>query len=407
MLTGDGLDVGWLIPAAIAFALFLLILRVVLRGRRSEAAAEPESHPLPALPPLARAEAAPPSPVHEQPATWASAPAPGAPLVAVSGASSVEDVAPVGSLLAALGLPESVDEPGLPSQSQLPMLDATRHSPFEPSLAGVAAVPRVPEPPPPAAPESLDLDDWNEQASPSAATWEPLLPPLRGALVGTSRLDRRLARAGFQRSTTRFAYLLLLLGFGLAGAAGWRLLALGFPPPLDLGLTAACFGLAMLGPSLWLDLRGLRGSRRLRDDLADRLDLAALLYEGGEDGRTCLMRMQQLGGPTGRALRLALPRLTTAETREREAGDAAARTGVEATSDLLRSAWSPEPAEFCRTAAARSRAAADRDVDAWARRTPFAAAGTILGFVLPAIAVLLLGPAILDLAHRLLPALGL
>ena len=410
MLTEEVLSGGWLVPAAVVLSILLLVLRGALRRRRTEPDDDEEAHPLPALPPLARATPSPAS-FEASPPTPAPLPSPGAPLVAVSGATAVDAIAPSGSLLAALGLPESLAPDELPSQSRLPALEDTgRHSPFEPtdSRSLVAARPARPpaapvEPPPPPREEA----DQPPTEGPEPA-WEPPLPPLRGGLlVGAGGLDARLARAGFQHRSARLAYGLLLLGCGLIGGEAWHGADLGFPPALDAALTVAAFGLATLAPSLWLDLRGLRGTRRLRDALADSLDLAALLHEGGEDGRSALLRVQRLGGPVGVALRLCLPRLTTRAAREQEAEDAAARWGLDGLGELLRSAWHPDGAERCRRAAARTRVEADRDVEAWARRTPLAAAFTLLVFVLPAVAVLLLGPAILDLVHRLLPALGI
>lgn len=244
-----------------------------------------------------------------------------------------------------------------------------------------------------------------------------LAAPGEDQVLGVTR--RRLLNAGIRHRHALQAFfgLKALAGLGLP-LAGLALLTLGSWGGLPRAWPAALLALAALGyygPNVWLAQQARRRQRRLFEAFPDALDLMTVCVEAGLGTEAAWVRvaddMAAHCPPLAEELHLLNLELRAGADRERALRNLALRTGVEEIESFVLMLLQAE--RFGTRIAASLRVHADELRTHRRQRAEEAAAqiGLKLLFplifcIFPALMVVLMGPAVLQIHRVLLPSMG-
>ncbi len=235
-----------------------------------------------------------------------------------------------------------------------------------------------------------------------------LLPRMAGRI----RLESRLSRAGLTGpgAARVFVGVQLLLAMLLPGLAFLLCSAAGLPPGGTLLLCGGAAGVGVVAPGLWVDRRRAKRQSVLRRSLPDALDLMVLCLEGGGTLSSALQRVAE-DLEAAHPLLAAEWRLIQHEMRMGlSAGEAVQRFGercdLEDVRDLavvLQQAerFGTGMAKTLRLHADASRLERRQRAEETAQKASVKILFPTLLCIFPAIFIVLLGPAALQIARML------
>jgi len=228
-----------------------------------------------------------------------------------------------------------------------------------------------------------------------------------------SRQERRLVRAGFRRKESPAVFygvkvalaLLLLLVFGTLGYLGEN--------PILYILLAVLLG-AML-PDIWLKRRTSKRKESIQLAIPDALDLTVVCVEAGLGLDQSLMRIGQEIRPIHRdlsdELRLLNLEVNAGKSRAQSLRNLANRTEVDDLKALVAvliqtDKFGTSVAQSLRVFSDSLRVKRRQRAEERAAKTTIKMIPPLVFFILPAIFVVVLGPAMITLIQQLLPSLG-
>jgi tight adherence protein C len=252
-------------------------------------------------------------------------------------------------------------------------------------------------------------DKQKEQLGRALSSLGKLIPASR---QGASRTQRMMTRAGFRRPEAARA----LVGAKIALSAG--LLSLTYFSGLYRLSQASLLFAGVLGyllPDLWLHRRIRLRQHRIRMGLADTLDLLVICVEAGLGLDQAMLRVSQ-------ELKIAHPDLSQElewVNLEMRVGKArmdalralAARTGVDDIKSLVATLiqtdrFGTSVAQSLRVHAETLRTKRRQRAEEQAAKTPVKMVPILVFFIFPALFVVILGPAFINLSRQILPMLS-
>jgi tight adherence protein C len=243
---------------------------------------------------------------------------------------------------------------------------------------------------------------------------------LDGADAGAvAELRRRLAHAGIRHRQAPAAFFGLKAGLALAlPVAGFVALAAGGVPARGLWWPATVLGLSALGywaPTVWLAWRARRRQRAVVEAFADALDLMTVCVEAGLGTEAALVRVArdlELASPAlAEELQLVNLELRAGAPRDRALRALAARTGVEEVEGFVTMVLQAERfgtalAQSLRVHAQALRTARRQRAEEAAAKIALKLLFPLIFCIFPALLVVLLGPAMIQIHRVLLPTMG-
>lgn len=228
-----------------------------------------------------------------------------------------------------------------------------------------------------------------------------------------SRQERRLVKAGFRRKDAPVLFygikvalaLLLLLGFGATGYLGNN--------PLLYSVLAILLG-AML-PDMWMGRRIARRKENIQLAIPDALDLTVVCVEAGLGLDQSLMRIGQeirsIHRDLSDELRLLNLEVNAGKSRAQSLRNLANRTEVDDLKALVAvliqtDRFGTSVAQSLRVFSDSLRIKRRQRAEERAAKTTIKMIPPLVFFILPAIFVVVLGPAIITLVQEFLPSLG-
>lgn len=228
-----------------------------------------------------------------------------------------------------------------------------------------------------------------------------------------SRQERRLVRAGFRRKDAPVLFygikvamaLLLLLGFGAAGYLGSN--------PLLYSVLAILLG-AMV-PDIWMGRRITRRKESIQLAIPDALDLTVVCVEAGLGLDQSLMRIGQeirsIHRDLSDELRLLNLEVNAGKSRAQSLRNLANRTEVDDLKALVAvliqtDRFGTSVAQSLRVFSDSLRIKRRQRAEERAAKTTIKMIPPLVFFILPAIFMVVLGPAIITLVQEFLPSLG-
>jgi tight adherence protein C len=257
------------------------------------------------------------------------------------------------------------------------------------------------------------------------AAGQGVAPPFDGVAISdadagaVAELRRRLAHAGIRHRQAPAAF------FGLKAAlalvlplAGFALLAAGGVPARGASWPATLLALAALGygaPTAWLGVRARRRQRAVVEAFPDALDLMTVCVEAGLGTEAALVRVArdlELASPAlAQELQLVNLELRAGATRDRALRALAARTGVEEVEGFVTMVLQAERfgtalSQSLRVHAQALRTARRQRAEEAAAKIALKLLFPLIFCIFPALLVVLLGPAMIQIHRVLLPTLG-
>lgn len=260
------------------------------------------------------------------------------------------------------------------------------------------------------------------EAMPGAAAPAPAVGGLE--LIDTdagavAELRRRLAHAGIRHRQAPAALFGLKAGLALAlPLAGFVMLASGGVPSRGLWWPATLLGLAAAGywaPTVWLALRVRRRQRAVIEAFPDALDLMTVCVEAGLGTEAALVRVArdlELTSPAlAEELQLVNLELRAGASRDRALRALAVRTGVEEVEGFVTMVLQAERfgtalAQSLRVHAQALRTARRQRAEEAAAKIALKLLFPLIFCIFPALLVVLLGPAMIQIHRVLLPTMG-
>lgn len=224
-----------------------------------------------------------------------------------------------------------------------------------------------------------------------------------------SRLQARLIQAGFYGRQAMVAFLgvkmLMMVGPAMVGlAAGMA----GLAPVKNALLYGACLGIfGMIGPSMWLDKKKVKRQIAFRRGLPDALDVIVICVEGGLSLVGALRRVAGDLRSVHPSLALELEIVQREVQLGQTAGEALRRLGERADMEELRSLASViiQSEKFGASLNKSLRAHADalrmkrqQRAEEMAQKAGTKVLFPTLLFIFPAIFVVILGPAMIQIS---------
>jgi tight adherence protein C len=266
-----------------------------------------------------------------------------------------------------------------------------------------------------AAPRAADL-------APDAAPRAPADggPEAIGTGAGVvAELRRRLAHAGIRHRQAPAAFIGLKAGLALVlPLSGSVVLVAGGVPARGLWWPATLLGLSAAGywaPTLWLSLRARRRQRAVLEAFPDALDLMTVCVEAGLGTEAALLRVArdlELTGPAlAEELQLVNLELRAGAPRDRALRALASRTGVEEVEGFVTMVLQAERfgtalAQSLRVHAQGLRTARRQRAEEAAAKIALKLLFPLIFCIFPALMVVLLGPAMIQIHRVLLPSMG-
>ena len=218
-----------------------------------------------------------------------------------------------------------------------------------------------------------------------------------------ARLDRLSARAGRPRGWTPERVFLAKLLLPLAlGTLGVLFVAAG-PTPLRIALAAVVTVVAFFVPDLLLYSRGQERQQKIERELPDTLDQMTIAVEAGLGFEAAMMRTAGNGkGPLAAELARTLQDIAIGQPRRDAYVALSERTTVKDLRRFLRAVVQADTygiaiADVLRTQAAEMRLKRRQRAEEKAMKIPVKVIFPLMLCILPALFIVLLGPAVLDM----------
>lgn len=226
-----------------------------------------------------------------------------------------------------------------------------------------------------------------------------------------SNLRIKLANAGirndaapmmFLASKTALGVLLLIMALGLTWTSGQDLKHI-------LGLSAFLAGVGFMLPNLWLTLATKQRAEKIRNGLPDSLDLMVITVEAGLGLDAAIQRvgeeMRHVHGELSEEMTIATLETQMGVPRGEALGNMATRTGVGEMKSLVAVVTQAEKfgtsiAKALRNQADSLRTKRRMKAEERAQKTTVKLMLPLILFIFPAIFVVLLGPAILQIVRQ-------
>ena len=222
-------------------------------------------------------------------------------------------------------------------------------------------------------------------------------------------LPQRLASAGLAGRVTAQAYVVYRLLLVAAGVLAALFLAAVAGQPFGATLLLAClFGVVgFLAPSLLLNRRAAARRAEISDDLPDALDLLAVTVEAGLGLYGAIARLVECtSGPLADEFALVLTELRVGESSERALKRMAKRLDTPEVTSFVRSLLQGEQlglslGQTLRNLADDSRRRRRSLAEEAAAKAPIKMLFPAALFIFPALFMVILGPAVLELGKYL------
>jgi len=219
----------------------------------------------------------------------------------------------------------------------------------------------------------------------------------------TDTVERRLMSAGVGLKISPTGFLAIkglfaLLGFSVGAMIGS---SRGLGGILMVSLVAGAIG--FFGPDYAITLKARSRKEKVKADLPDALDLLAVSVEAGLGFDAAVARLcERIEGPLAEELRLTLQEMRIGETRENALKKLAARTDVPAVSSFVRAMIQADQmgmsiGRILRTQATDSRLKRQAAAEERAMKAPVKMLVPTVLFIFPAMFLVVLGPAFMDL----------
>jgi len=245
-----------------------------------------------------------------------------------------------------------------------------------------------------------------------------VLAPLADALTGKAlavlphglldRLKTRLLRAG-EPVTAEGFILISLVGAGVLGGLG-LLLTLSAGAVLDpkmLGLTVLMAGIGAYLPTMWLSNRLRQRQTTIIKSLPDAFDLITTCVEAGLGLDAALARVaEKVKGPFAEDLSITLREISMGRNRAESLRDLADRTGVADLSLFVNAIIQAEQmgtsiGQVLRVQSDQMRVRRRQRAEEKANQAPVKMVFPLVLFILPALFVVIMGPAAIQLYQTL------
>ncbi len=220
----------------------------------------------------------------------------------------------------------------------------------------------------------------------------------------TDAVAARLLRAGLARRFTPIGFLATKAVGAFVGAVGGALLGAAGPGGAGTLLIAVGGGLVgYLLPDTFLTMKTRSRRDRISADLPNALDLLAVSVEAGLGFDAAVARLcDRIDGPLAEELRLMLQEMRIGETRENALKKLAARTDVPAVASFVRAMIQADQmgmsiGRILRTQATDARLRRQAAAEERAMKAPVKMLIPTVLFIFPAMFLVVLGPAFIDL----------
>jgi len=216
------------------------------------------------------------------------------------------------------------------------------------------------------------------------------------------RIDERLVAAGQPVSSGAFLAILVGAPLGLGALSG---VTLGQTQAAVLVPVIAAFG--VLGPMVWLSGRLTRRRLQINRELPDALDLIVVSVEAGLGLEGAIARItEHADGALSEELRRVLAEMNLGLGRRRALQGLAARTGVPAVASLVSAILQAEQtgmgiAQVLRAQSDHLRTLRRQRAEEAAMKAPLKMLFPLVFFIFPALFVVILGPAVLQLLRAM------
>jgi tight adherence protein C len=232
----------------------------------------------------------------------------------------------------------------------------------------------------------------------------------RGRRVTTSGVidatQRRIELAGLSQTWTVEQVLALQVGLAIVGGLlGLAYLVLGSVSPLRIASAALLAAIGYLAPSVWLSRRARTRQDRIASDLADTMDQVTIGVEAGVAFDTALGRAARSGtGPLAHELLHALRDIQLGVPREAAFERMAKRTDVPDLRQLVNAIRQAERyglpvARTLRMQTSELRERRKARAEEHAMKVPVKIVFPLVFCILPALFVVVLGPAAINVLH--------
>lgn len=254
---------------------------------------------------------------------------------------------------------------------------------------------------------------WRNILTTLEALFKPLGEILPKSPEDMSNQERRLAQAGFRRKDAVILFRGAQVGMALATFA-----AIAISGNLYKNIIVAVVGSAFLGavlPDLWLKSRTSSRKEKIRLALPDALDLAVVCVEAGLGLDQSLMRISdELSKPYPELceeLKLRNIEINMGRSRQEAFRNLAERTGSEDLKSLVAiliqtDRFGTSIGQALRVFSDSLRVRRKQRAKEAAAKLPVKMIPVMVVFIFPSIFVALVGPAVIQIIHQLLPALG-
>jgi tight adherence protein C len=223
-----------------------------------------------------------------------------------------------------------------------------------------------------------------------------------------SKLPQRLAAAGLAGRLTVEAFLALRVGLTAIGVLGGLCLGtVGHLGGRTLLLACVLGAAGFLGPNLVLERRARSRRQRIHHDLPDALDLLAVTVEAGLGLHAAIGRIAETAeGPLAEEFSLVLTELRVGDSSERALNRMANRLHSPEVEALVRSLIQGEQlglslAQTLRNLAEDVRHKRRLEAEEMAAKAPVKMLVPLALFIFPALFVVILGPALLEIKKYL------
>jgi tight adherence protein C len=220
----------------------------------------------------------------------------------------------------------------------------------------------------------------------------------------TEAVATRLMRAGLARSITPMGFLATKALSAVAGVVGGLLLGAASSGGATTILFAVGGGLlGYLLPDTFVTMRTKSRRERISADLPNALDLLAVSVEAGLGFDAAVARLcERVDGPLGEELRLLLQEMRIGESRENALKKLAARADVPAVASFVRAMVQADQlgmsiGRILRVQANDARLKRQAAAEERAMKAPVKMLIPMVLFIFPAMFLVILGPALINL----------
>lgn len=243
-----------------------------------------------------------------------------------------------------------------------------------------------------------------------------VLLPLFGRLIRSAnstmpenirlKAEKRLAMAGNPYKLEAFLTATLVLGVGLPVAylGLIQIATRAFPSATNLlvALALFAFGIYLL-PNMWLNMKVSARRKKIERSLPDALDLITISVEAGLTLEAALARVvSRTKGPLAEEFSRALQEVAIGKARGKALKDVAARAGVADLQSIIAALVQGEEmgssiAKILRVQSDSMRVKRQQHAQQMAHEAPVKMLFPLVLFILPAMFVVILGPAVIKL----------